>query len=368
MLVDGKIYIFGGYGPPGRSGIEDALEIYDLASGKISLGAPMPSPHAQFAAAALGGKIYAIGGATGERTANVQLTNRTDVYDIATNSWSVGTPMPMPRATRTAAVVGDAIIVAGGYRLPNGSTEVKIVECYLPAQQQWVTLPDLAHPVGASSGAVLGNQLYFFGNFDPADEILSYDLTTHQSATIKYQLTPAGQFTAVALNGMIYVIGGSVGTGRVRNERDATDAIQVFALAPGTVVGAELAGRLMTAAELDIFSASYYLHPRPELVAAAIEALGPSGFMKDRARVFVGFFAEIFAANPGQMVEWRRLIGRQDQPTRGWLRYALNLSRPGAILCVGRSLGPTERHVLGGILRLRQPRLSAQACGPAEIH
>ena len=45
-LVDGKIYVFGGQGYelPGASPFEETVDIYDVASGKITQGAPMPVP------------------------------------------------------------------------------------------------------------------------------------------------------------------------------------------------------------------------------------------------------------------------------------------------------------------------------------
>lgn len=85
----------------------------------------------------------------------------------------------------------------------------------------------------------------------------------------------------------------------------------------------------MTAAELDKFVVDYYRHPRPELVAGAIEAFGPSGWVKDRPWVFAGFFAEVFAANPERLAEWKKLIARQDAPSRDWLRHAVQLNRQG---------------------------------------
>jgi len=102
--------------------------------------------------------------------------------------------------------------------------------------------------------------------------------------------------------------------------------------APDPVVGAQPLGRLMPAAELNIFATFYYRHPRPELVAGAIEAFGPSGFAQDRSQVFVGFFAEVFAANPDRRAEWRKLIDRQDPPGRGWLHSALYMNPARAIL------------------------------------
>jgi len=237
VLVDGKTYIFGGvgYGLPGSSGIEETLEIYDVATGKLTEGAPMPWPHASFAAAALDGKIYAISGVIGARRADVRETPRTDVYDIARNSWSEGVPMPTMRETRTAAVVRDAIIVAGGYSVPDVSRGLQTVEIFVPARQQWLTLPDLAEPVGSNSAAVLGRYLYLFGNYDPADDILAYDLTTHESSILKHQLTSTSQSTAVALGGRIYVVGGLDRGGRRMSDRNPLDLIQVFAPTPAVV-------------------------------------------------------------------------------------------------------------------------------------
>ena len=95
----------------------------------------------------------------------------------------------------------------------------------------------------------------------------------------------------------------------------------------------------MTPQELDEFATYYYRQPRPELIPAAIEALGSSGFLDPATRdlgsprpngrfwVFVGFFAEVFAANPDRVEEWRR-VGAKDWATRDCLQAAAKF-RPG---------------------------------------
>ena len=99
------------------------------------------------------------------------------------------------------------------------------------------------------------------------------------------------------------------------------------------------------AAELDLFVTGYYRNPQPELIARAIEAFGPSGFVKDRAQVYVGFFAEVFAANPGRMVEWRKVIDRQDRPTRDVFKQARRLAQPGTLLATeGHSVELNDRY------------------------
>ncbi|MFI5336138.1 MAG: Kelch repeat-containing protein [Opitutales bacterium] len=232
-LVNGKIYVYGGrgYELPKTSPFEAAVDIYDLATGKVTQGAPMPLPRANFATAVVGGRIYIFGGMFGQ-PGFMRQTNRTGVYDPATDAWSEGNPMPTPRETRAAVVVNDCIIVAGGHRTPNVSSGLRTVECYLPARDDWRDLPDLGQPVGAHSAAVLDDRLFLFGNFDPADQITSYDLTTHVTTLLRDGFTPASQTAAVAHQGMIYVVGGTGGGGRHRNDNDAIDAIQVFTLTP----------------------------------------------------------------------------------------------------------------------------------------
>lgn len=107
------------------------------------------------------------------------------------------------------------------------------------------------------------------------------------------------------------------------------------------------ADRRMTAEELAVFVTYYYRHPQPELIARAIESLAPTKFLDrgDMSSYFfhqsaytcVGFFAEVFAANPDRVAEWEKLIDRrgQDGTTRFWLRKALQLRLPGAILAFG---------------------------------
>jgi hypothetical protein len=228
-LIGGKIYVFGGHGYnlPGGSPFEATMDIYDLESGKISHGAPLPTPRGYFATASLDQKIYVIGGAYGE-PATMRQTNWTEIYDPATDTWSKGVPMPTIREC-VAVTANGCIVVAGGYRKPtNGG--LKTVECFVSDKNQWLSLPDLGRPVSANSAAVLGNYLFLFGNYDPADEILAYDLTTHTSTVFKDGFTETSQSTAVALNGLIYVIGGTGGGAKQRTARDAMDNIQVFSL------------------------------------------------------------------------------------------------------------------------------------------
>lgn len=87
------------------------------------------------------------------------------------------------------------------------------------------------------------------------------------------------------------------------------------------------AATAMGPAELDRFVTHYYLRPRPERIADAIDAFGRSGFAEDRGAVYVGFFAAIFAAHPERVETWQPVIDRQADASRDLLREALQRAR-----------------------------------------
>ena len=69
----------------------------------------MPNPRDHLAAVLVQNKIYALGGRRGAIMRNV------DVYDIATDTWSPGPPLPAPTSGMAAALLGDGRIhVIGG--------------------------------------------------------------------------------------------------------------------------------------------------------------------------------------------------------------------------------------------------------------
>ena len=91
---------------------------------------------------------------------------------------------------------------------------------------------------------------------------------------------------------------------------------------------------LKTAQDLSVFCETYYKQPRPELVSRAVDVLYSTGILKDANAVppIVGFFSEVFAANPDQLPKWQAQIKKQDEQTKAVLQGALSLSQTGGAL------------------------------------
>lgn len=221
-LVDHKIYLLGGWGnAPGLTEPVTRMEVFDLATGKITLGPPPPTPRAHAAAIVRQGKIYLIGGQSVGRGDHLVQTNAVEIFDPATNRWTPGPAMPSARDT-AAVLVQDFIMVPGGFAANAAQAKV---EYFLPQQNAWQSLPDLSRRTSAHSVAFLGEHLFLFGNYGAPGEVLAYHLKTRTSRLIKPGYTPA-YHTAATVNGdRLYVIGGTTD-----REGEASDLIQVFAL------------------------------------------------------------------------------------------------------------------------------------------
>src|SRR5436305_1302974 len=85
-VVNSNLYVISGW-----DGISSPIAETDIFNGTTwAVGAPIPVPHSQSKAAAVGDKIYVPGG--GGPIDNMQ------IYDTITNSWSNGLNLPQSRS------------------------------------------------------------------------------------------------------------------------------------------------------------------------------------------------------------------------------------------------------------------------------
>jgi N-acetylneuraminic acid mutarotase len=105
-VLDGKIYVAGGFDASGRS--TAVLEVYDPAADRWEARAAMPAPRDHAMAAAHAGRLFVFGGSLGEAT------RETFAYDPSVNAWTSLVVMPLRRTAGGAAVLGDRIFVVGG--------------------------------------------------------------------------------------------------------------------------------------------------------------------------------------------------------------------------------------------------------------
>jgi hypothetical protein len=170
----------------------------------------------------VGRNVYLCGG-TRKIVNKVSQWPDTDIYDLVTDKWSKGPPMPMPRES-SGAYVGEFIVVPGGYRA-NGADDR--VDFLVPGENAWRTLPHLAHKVSAHATVFLGNFLFLFGDYTKLDSIVAYDLRTRTTLDVRADFKGARHAAAVAVENVIYVFGGNTS-----REAGESNLIQAFTINP----------------------------------------------------------------------------------------------------------------------------------------
>ncbi len=207
----GKIYVAGGYATGGTRDEPTVEEtngawIFDLAGGWRS-AAPMPEARIGLGLAAVGGKLYAIGGRGVE-------AGRVFVYDPAADAWTVAREnLPAPRSHAAVVARGSDIYVIGG--MENGAPTAR-VDIFDTTRGTWRIGPSLPVAREGHVAAVLDGNIHVTGGeslYPPktfADHFVLEGDGWHRAASLP---TPRHGAVAASAHGKLFVIGGSPGAG-----------------------------------------------------------------------------------------------------------------------------------------------------------
>jgi N-acetylneuraminic acid mutarotase len=184
-LGESKDAFFTAFGP---SRVLSVNEVYDPATNKWETRQPMSVPRNHAFSGAVNGKIYVIGGRTGQGF--ILTATNTDVveeYDPVSDSWNAPKGrMPTARSGGVSGTDGRRIYVAGGEVTTDQLVGAfRAIEAYDPLTNTWSTLPPMPMPRHGAAGAVIGNRLYLVsGMIQSAGALVFLDpqLATHTVA------------------------------------------------------------------------------------------------------------------------------------------------------------------------------------------
>ncbi len=156
-VVDGKIYVIGGShgSTPDRNHVR-TVEVYDPATDTWTQKGDTPRAIAAGSSSVVDGKIYVFGGYGGAR--------RVHEYDPATDTWTAKSEMPTARHALSTSALDGKIYAIGGY-IPGVSDYwgVATVEVYDPATDTWTTAPDMPTARFAPRTSVVDGKIYAIG-------------------------------------------------------------------------------------------------------------------------------------------------------------------------------------------------------------
>jgi len=227
-LADGRVLIIGGADLTASGTVE--VDLYDPSTNAVTSAASMSTARAVPSAVLLSdGRVFVSGGAGFYDPADLaaslgSATDKTELYDPATNSWTAGPDLPKPRAAHGASVLPD------GRVLLSGGVEVTLIfGLPVPAITNDCRLYDPITNSLAPAAAFVGQsglhaqltrsdgRAYIVGggdldiasfNLTPLSQVQSYDAssnswTTHSSLTV-----PRGYIGLFEAKGRLWAVGG----------------------------------------------------------------------------------------------------------------------------------------------------------------
>jgi N-acetylneuraminic acid mutarotase len=216
-FVRDKLYVVGGWGADGEP--VQSLEIYDPATNTWTLGASSPGAFAASGVAVLGGKMYVVGGCEAASCGKQDVR----VYDPATNAWSQAADYPLATSWLACGGLLAKVYCAGG---TDDNVDTRKGFGYDPASNTWSPIADV--PI----------DLWAMGYVGTADALLVSGGVTDNASTLTNQgfaYSPgANAWTATAnSNNTVYRAGSACGFYKIGGSVGNFNAVARSEVLPG---------------------------------------------------------------------------------------------------------------------------------------
>jgi hypothetical protein len=129
--------------------------------------APMREARAEVGVAAIGGRVYVLGGTVvrgdqDPRYASTLLTS----YEPRRDRWTRLAPLPRPLSHVGVAALHGTLYAFGGFTDVVHIDPQPLAFAYDPSRDRWSRLPDMPHELGSVSVAAVGGRLHLVGGRD----------------------------------------------------------------------------------------------------------------------------------------------------------------------------------------------------------
>jgi N-acetylneuraminic acid mutarotase len=219
-VVGDELWVLGGFTSADLQ-VTERVDIYDPAGDAWRAGPSLPGAQTHIAVVTFGGDLIVSGGFTGAFTGTQPPT--TDAvwrWSAASGAWSMGPPLPAAGAAFAWALLGTELHLAGGLAA-DGSSDTDVHSVWdLAGAATWTTaapLPDARnHGGGAATGglfyAIAGRHGWNESSGDVAD-VDAFDPVSGawtSRAPIPIARSEIGGATSTMEDGRILVVGGSL--------------------------------------------------------------------------------------------------------------------------------------------------------------
>ncbi|KTG34168.1 hypothetical protein cypCar_00007047 [Cyprinus carpio] len=198
--------------------IHGDCEAYDTRTDRWHMVASMSTRRARVGVAAIGNKLYAVGGKLKWYDGTSDLAT-VESYDPVTNAWQPEVSMGTRRSCLGVAVLHGLLYAAGGY---DGASCLNSAERYDPLTSTWTSIAAMSTRRRYVRVATLDGSLYAVGGYDSSSHLATVEKYDPQSnawtaiANMLSRRSSAGVAVSthdlVAMDGWLYAVGGNDGS------------------------------------------------------------------------------------------------------------------------------------------------------------
>ncbi|MGN9910857.1 S8 family serine peptidase [Phytohabitans sp. LJ34] len=202
--VGGKVYVLGGWEGPGEP--VTSVDVFDPAVGvwRTVPGAVNPAPRAAQAVAVAGGRVYLVGGCVdGNCTDSADLV----VFNPATGTFATRQPYPHLSSYMSCGGIRGKIYCAGG----STSQAHRDAHVYDPATNAWTRLPDMPFALWGSQYSAASGTLVIAGGIINGLTTITNRVVAFDPAANAWRELPNTRFSRYRGAGAcgVYAIGGA---------------------------------------------------------------------------------------------------------------------------------------------------------------
>lgn len=200
--ADGWLYVYSGHtGTEHDHSAANQSQHFrriQLAGGKEWKELPMQTPLQGLGLVAHEGKLYRVGGmnarnATTKDKADPNSVDEFACFDPATRTWTALVPLPAPRSSHNAVVIGHRLYVVGGWKLAGSKSgewlDRSVVYDFSDSSAGWQALPEQSFQRRALAAGQWHGQLVAIGGMDE-DQAVSERVDFFDPATNKWRQGP----------------------------------------------------------------------------------------------------------------------------------------------------------------------------------
>lgn len=205
------------------------VDAYNPKTDTWTVQAPALTARAYASAAGIGSSLYVVGGCSSGEDCRVGTTNVLEVLSVPNQTWTTMAPMPTPRSTMVAAAIGGKLYVVGGMGPCPPCYSLDAVEVYDPTSNTWATKASMPTARSHMGGAVIKGKLYVVGGAhisptDPGTFLATLEVydPAHDTWATKASMSAArAALGAGAAKHLLYAISGQLTGGATTNVVEA---------------------------------------------------------------------------------------------------------------------------------------------------